>query len=225
MLETIRTAAKSLVLEALSVVKAPLGKSRFRRAVESSGPVRVNIGAGLHPAEGWLNTDIHWRTRHYLDVLKPWPVPRDKVTHIYADNVIEHFTIPQVRQLLNCAHQALAPGGSIRLVTPDVEAIARAYLDNSDLAREHLERHKRHGYSIHHDVDLLRITFSESEHWRGFCFDAKSLGAELLAAGFVNLRQVQSGASKDPIFRGLESRTDPTDAATALVMEGDKANE
>jgi hypothetical protein len=107
----------------------------------------------------------------------------------------------------------------IRLATPDVERTARAYLDDPDLAARHLERHSRHGYDVHYPVDLLRVTFSESGHHVGFCYDFASLSAELSRAGFVDVRRQAPGESDDPLLKGLEARMDPTEAATSLIVE------
>ena len=219
MRDTIRAASKSLILETLSITKAPIGRRRFRAAVRSSQACRLNIGAGLKPVEGWINTDIHWRSRYYLDLLKPWPVPRDKVTHVYADNVIEHFTLAQGRVLLGHAFDALVAGGTIRLATPDVGRTARAYLDQPDVTSQVLDRHRRHGYDVHYPVDLLRTTFAENGHWMGYCHDEASLTTELARAGFESIQRVECGESADPVFRGLERRTEEADVVTQLVVE------
>ena len=222
MRDTIRTAGKSLILEALSVAKAPIGKRRFRVAVDNSNAIRLNIGAGLKPLDGWINTDIHWRSRYYLDLLKPWPVPRGKVTHIYADNVIEHFTLTQGRVLLGHAFDALASGGKLRLATPDVGRTARAYLDQPDLTDRVLERHRRHGYEVHYPVDLLRTTFAENGHWMGYCHDEASLTTELARAGYRSIQRVECGDSEDPVLRRLERRSEETDTATQLILEASR---
>ena len=45
----------------------------------------------------------------WLDLSKPWPVPPGSVSHIYADNVIEHFSLSMVRAVLKNAFDVLAP--------------------------------------------------------------------------------------------------------------------
>jgi predicted SAM-dependent methyltransferase len=169
-----------------------------------------------------LNTDIHWRSRLYLDLTKPWPVPKASVARVYADNVIEHFSLKEGRRVLKYAFDAMQPSGRIRLVTPDVGRTVQAYLNDPDLTARHLERHRRNGYDVAHPVDILRVTFSECGHHVGFCYDWEALSRELRDAGFVKLERFDPGKSNDPVLTDLEARMEPTEAATSLVIEASK---
>jgi predicted SAM-dependent methyltransferase len=216
-------AARSVVNDSLTAVRAPLLSRRFQRAVATMpSPVLVNVGAGNVRLEGWVNTDIAWWSQMYLDLTKPWPVPPGSVDRIYGDNVIEHFSLEVARDVLRHCHDALRPGGAIRLATPDVERTARAYLDDPRLTADHLDRHRRHGYNAEHPVDMLRVTFVYHGHHRGYCFDWAALSAELSSAGFVDIRRHDAGESDDPVFRALERRDEPTEAATELIVEARK---
>jgi predicted SAM-dependent methyltransferase len=220
----IRASVYAVAHEAMTAMRAPLLSRRFRRAVEAeSGLVKVNVGAGNVNLDGWINTDVMWRLPMYLDLTKPWPVPLRSVDRIYADNVIEHFPLPVGREVLRHCWNALSVGGGIRLATPDVERTARAYLENSQLTAAHLDRHRRHGFPAEHAVDLLRVTYAYHGHHLGYCFDWAALSAELAAAGFTDISRHEVGESDDPMFRGLETRHEPTEAATELIVEARKA--
>lgn len=223
MIQEIEVAVRAIVRDGLSALNRPVGEWRFRKAVKNArGPLLVSAGAGRRELEGWLNTDVSWRGSLYLDIAKPWPVPHVSVARIYADNVIEHFPLLVGRRILRYAFDALEAGGKIRLATPDVERTAQAYLHDPDLTARHLERHRRLGYDVHYPVDLLRVTFSESGHHVGFCYDWHALSRELQLAGFVDVRRYAAGESDDPFLRDLEARTEPTEAATSLIAEGRK---
>lgn len=187
-----------------------------------ANPLLVSIGAGQRTLEGWINTDAQWHSRYFLDLLKPWPVVPGSVARIYADNVIEHFTVPDARIVLKHAYDALQPGGRIRLTTPDVERTAMAYLHDAELAARHLDRHRRAGYEVYYPVDLLRITFAECGHHLGFCHDSYSLCSELERAGFRLCERCEVGCSPDTLLCGLEARGEPTEVATALIVEAVK---
>src|ERR1039457_3169728 len=220
----LRTAASTVVYETLAAVRAPLLSRRFQRAVASApGPVNVNIGAGKVRVPGWINTDVTWSSQVYLDATKPWPVPQGSIDRIYGDNVIEHFSLSMCRIVLRNCYHALPPGGGIRLATPDVERTARAYLEDPQLTADHLGRHRRHGYPAEHSVDMLRITYAFHGHHLGYCFDWEALSVELAVAGFADVRRYEAGESDDPAFRGLESRDEPTEVATELIVEARKA--
>lgn len=215
---------KSLVKSGLDIANRPRAVSRTRRALQGGPPYKVQVGSGPRRLPGWLNTDIGWRADLYLDATRSWPTPPGTVSHIYADNVIEHVRMKQARILLRHAHSALRPGGAIRLVTPDVGRMARAYLDDAELTRAHLERNRRVGHDVHHPIDLLRVTFHESGHTLGYLWDYESLAAELTAAGFVSVQRCELGESEDLDFRGLDSRgsTEPTDVLLTLAVEARK---
>ena len=216
-------AARAAVTDTLAALNRPLADWRFRKAVRAArGPLLVTAGAGNRTLPGWLNTDISWHAHFYLDLTRPWPVPAGAVSRIYADNVIEHFTVSTARLVLQYAFAALAPGGRIRLATPDVGQTVRAYLYDPELTARHLERHRRVGYEVHYPVDLLRVTFSECGHHLGFCYDLNALSSELQRAGFIDVERFLPGESNDPDLRNLEARMEPTEAATSLIVEAQR---
>jgi len=94
-------------------------------------PVLVNIGCGptWHPA--WTNLDIRPPNGQVQawDVSKGLPFGENKVDVCYASHVLEHLSRDQARALLQEIKRALRPRGIIRLAVPDLEAIAREYLN------------------------------------------------------------------------------------------------
>jgi predicted SAM-dependent methyltransferase len=216
-----RMDAKAIAGSALGTANRPLAARRLRRLVASQPPpYKLLLGSAAAVRPGWINTDIGWRTTLYLDATRPWPMPPGSVSHVYGDNVIEHFTLDAARVALRHARTALAPGGVVRLTTPDVEGTARLYLERSDLGRRHLDRHREHGYAVAYPVDLLRVTFATGGHHLGQMWDEESLSAELLAAGFDDVRRCEMNESDDPELRDLEHREDtPNVRATTLVLE------
>jgi predicted SAM-dependent methyltransferase len=215
--------ARLVVSDTLTALRAPMLSRRFQRAVaNSTGPVKVNVGAGTVVLPGWINTDVHWRSDMYLDLTRPWPVPPESIDRIYGDNVIEHFSLKTARDVFRHCYRALRPGGAVRFATPDLERTARAYLEDSALTSAHLERHRRNGYPAEHPADMLRVTYAYHGHHRGYIFDWDALSAELAAAGFSDVRRYDAGQSDDPEFKGLETRAEPTEAATELVVQARK---
>jgi predicted SAM-dependent methyltransferase len=219
----IKVCLQSIAHQTLTALRAPLLSRRFLRAVAAEPKlVKVNVGAGSVPLEGWINTDVGWRTSNYLDLTKPWPLSPGSVDRIYGDNVIEHFPLVVCRAVLSHCWDALSEGGALRLATPDIERTARAYLDDPQLTAAHLARHRRHGFPADHPVDMLRITYAYHGHHLGYCFDWAAISAELAAAGFVEICRYEAGHSDDPSFQGLEHRHEPTEAATELIVEARK---
>ena len=196
-------------------------QSDFAAAVQS-GVVKVNIGSGAKPLAGWVNCDVVWRSHGYMDATQPWPVASGSVNFIYADNVIEHITLDQGTEVFKHAYEALAPGGVFRLATPDVEAVARQYLENGELAQMGMARNREKGRDFRYPVQLIREVFVGAQHYLGFCYDLASISAEMEKAGFTVVRQ-RAGQSEHPELAGLEVRMHPAEEATQLVVEGRKA--
>ena len=212
---------KSPVKRVLGWFNRPIAKLRFRRAVARADKLRLHLGAATFRLPGWINTDAYWRASHYLDVTRPWPVAPESVSYVYADNVIEHLTLAEGRRMLMHAFRSLHDGGRIRLSTPDVERMARIYLDDPEAAGELLEWHQGSGRDAAHPVDLLRIYFTHWGHETGYLYDFASLAEELIRAGFGRVSRWSTGESADPVLRNLEARTD-AEASIQLVVEAER---
>ena len=196
------------------------GSIRLRRLLRATDPPhRVELGAGEVHREGWIQTDVWWRVRYHLDATRPWPFAPGSVSHVYADNVIEHVSLDGARALLRHAVKALQPGGRIRLVTPDVERCAEVYLERGELAEQQLDAHRGTGTRVEHLVDILRGVFIEYDHHRGYAYDFEALSAELASAGFTEIARCELEESADPALGGLESRVLPVDRVTMLAVE------
>lgn len=199
--------------------RARLFQDEFAGA-SRTGPVKITIGSGLKPVDGWINTDVVWRGGGYLDATRPWPIPAGSVDFIYADNVIEHLTLAQGRLAFKHAFEALKPGGVIRLATPDVGAVASQYLENGELAEEGMARNRELGHSdFYHSVQLLQQVFVGHKHYLGFCYDYESISSEMAKVGF-DVHRAASGQSDYPELKNLEARQHPAEQATCLIVEG-----
>jgi predicted SAM-dependent methyltransferase len=219
---SLKSTVAPAVRPVLATAARPLGRRRFVQAVAAAPkPLRIHIGSGSRRLPGWVNTDVTWRAEAFLDATRPWPVPPGSVSLVFADNMIEHVPLAAGREFFKHAYEALAPGGLLRVATPDVERVARQYLDNGDLARAGLERHRERGRDLTYPVELLFQVFTQHGHHKGFLYDLESLGGEMRAAGFEVSRR-EAGDSEDPDLRGLEARLHPTEVATTLIVEGRK---
>lgn len=221
---TLRSTIAPLANAVLDRAKQRSGNKRFieeSAKARRAGTLKVNIGSGGKPLSGWVNCDVVWRAGSYLDATVPWPTAAGSVDFIYADNVIEHITIENGRLVFQHAFAALAPGGVFRLATPDVESVARQYLENGPMAELGMERNREKGRDFRYPVQLLREVFVGARHYLGFCYDYASISAEMETAGFTVTR-VRAGQSEHPELTGLEVRMHPAEEATQLVVEGTK---
>jgi predicted SAM-dependent methyltransferase len=194
---------------------------RFASALRAAAPdARVAVGVGKRPIADWINTDVTRSVGIFLDITRPWPDPQHSASHIYMEHVIEHFTLNEGRLVFRSCLAGLAKGGRLRLVTPDLERAARAYLDRSEVGMEHLAYY-RPSRVAEHPTDLIRMLYSYDNHWMGYIYDFDSLRVELENAGFQQVRRMNPGESEDPVFRNLEARVDRSFFHMQLVVEAE----
>jgi len=85
-----------------------------------------------------INIDIHGagHSAYSWDLRRGLPFLNDTCDALYSSHVIEHFDRNGARNYLRECYRALKSGAILRLVTPDLEVIAREYLQYLDAARE-----------------------------------------------------------------------------------------
>jgi hypothetical protein len=196
----------------------PVATMRFRAAARRAPrPIALEVG-GLKRRAGWLMVNINAVTPYYMDGTKPWIFEDGALSHVYADNMIEHVPLAGGRVFFAEAHRCLRPGGIIRLVTPDVRTHVDLYLKGGDVVQSPLaDEYRRLGVVVEHPIDLLRTPIGEFGHHTGYVYDFETLDAELQRAGFRPAVRREMQESDDAMLRGLEER--PTHGSLQMVVE------
>lgn len=95
---------------------------------------RLNIGCGAVCHPDWINLDIQPSVsyvRHW-DATQGLPCGDGEVDVCYASHVVEHLHPADAEELLRQCHRVLKDRGIVRIVVPDLEAIAREYVSALD---------------------------------------------------------------------------------------------
>jgi predicted SAM-dependent methyltransferase len=112
---------------------------RLYPSASITGKKFYNIGAGGFRHPFWTNVDMS--NEHYdrlfeagrfdiaHDLLRrePIPVPENSAELIYTSHTIEHIDDISVKFLLSDCYRMLRPGGVLRIVSPDINLIYRAW--------------------------------------------------------------------------------------------------
>lgn len=101
----------------------------WQAALRRVTPRYVNVGAGDAQVAGALNVDV--RALPGIDVVadaRRLPFRDGSIDRLMAEDLIEHFPIAEVDDTLTEWLRVLRPGGRIRVQTPDLRALARAFL-------------------------------------------------------------------------------------------------
>ncbi len=196
---------------------------------ETCGKHYVQYGCGLCAPPNWVNFDVSPTLRlqrlpiigvafagcgtvrfpknsRYGDIVRGLPLPPGSCLAAYCSHTLEHLSLDDLRAALRNTLRLLAPGGTVRLVLPDLEGVARAYLDspaadaaNTFMAASYLGLKSRpRGLGA-----VVRALWGHSSHL--WMWDYKSLRAELESAGFVAIRRAHLGDNPDPHFRQVEN--------------------
>ncbi|MDT4938986.1 MAG: hypothetical protein QOG80_2657 [Pseudonocardiales bacterium] len=198
---------RAVARAAVRTVNTPVAKLRLSRSLRSAQrPIKLEIG-GLTPRDGWVITNVNAVTRNYLDATRRWPLEDGAVSHVYADNVIEHIPLAAARVMLAEAYRCLQPGGVIRLITPDIRTHVEMYLSGSAPLDSAAGRHYRDlGLVVEHPIDMIRIPIGSFGHHTGYVYDFDTLDEELKRAGFHSAVRCELGTSQHAAFADLDQR-------------------
>jgi predicted SAM-dependent methyltransferase len=90
----------------------------------------LNVGCGSHHHPAWTNLDVdsHSPEIQAHDVRHSLPFAADTFDAVYHSHVVEHLHPDEARRFMSECLRVLKPGARLRVVTPDLETIARVYL-------------------------------------------------------------------------------------------------
>ena len=201
--------------------------------MKTSTGYRVQYGCGSHAPSGWKNFDASPTLRferlpligrlytkneqrfpndvEYGDIVKGIPLPKESCEAIYASHVLEHLSLSEFRVALVNTYRLLTNGSLFRLVVPDLEILARRYLESDEpaAASSFMEAtslgvsERQRGLR-----GLATIWLGNSSHL--WMWDLKSIRQELSAVGFTDIRRCCLG--DEPVFEDVEQESRFVDA-------------
>jgi predicted SAM-dependent methyltransferase len=190
---------------------------------------KVQFGSGSEGCRGWLSFDASPTLRLQrlpllgalakrlvppvfdADVVygdgRHMPLETGSVELLYCSHVLEHLSLEDFRLTLRECRRVLKPGGVFRGVMPDMETWLAPYLNSTedDACEKLWTRSYMASLSRPHGLGArLRDMFGNSKHL--WLWDFKATRAELVAAGFVDVRRAQFNDSKYTDFKDIEVR-------------------
>lgn len=168
----------------------------LRRRTELS----VNVGCGVCGTPGWVNLDLmplKGLTLRY-DCRKSLPLAPRSARRIRCEHFFEHLDpVEDVPLFLAACRKALAPGGVLRIVVPDVEKFAGAYISRSREIWHEL------GWDLDNlpagvftAMDVLNHVFRQGTDHQ-YAYDFETLAHRLTAAGFSRVQRMAFRDSLD----------------------------
>jgi predicted SAM-dependent methyltransferase len=206
--------------------------------------LHLGCGPGPQPA-GWIHVDGSWNARfakvprlrelaNRLGILpeKPaqqiWqrdivvanlrrrlPFSTDSFDAVYSSHVLEHLYEPEAYGLLSECVRILKPGGVLRIVVPDLQAMVRLYQESKGVppsASEHLPadclneslllrtRELPKGFLLHR----IYMAFTDF-HTHKWMYDAQSLTYRMIKVGLSDVEERPVWISRIPKIKEIET--------------------
>lgn len=190
-----------------STVRAMTGRneSLVRAYLKGASSPRLHIGAGDNHLAGWLNTELTPRgDQIFLDATKPFPFSDASFDLIYTEHMIEHIPHESGQRMVRECFRVLRPGGTIRVVTPDM-AFLRSLLDGADNPRRaaYFEFYKKHN-RLDEPFTATHLVNHFVRAWgHQFIYDRDSLTELLRNAGFGSVHVATFNRSAVPALDGI----------------------
>jgi SAM-dependent methyltransferase len=206
---------------------------------DSVKKLQLGCGPGLLP-EDWVNLDGSWNAflgKHPVlriciqklqlfpsslldvpwsddvvvhDLRRPLPFPDQTFTAIYGSHILEHLYLEQARALLAECLRVLRPGGFLRMVVPDLQAMVEKYIEGgaaekgepmrADILNSQLGF--RNAAPPSGNVAFRIYSAVNDFHSHKWMYDSQSLIFYFESAGFVHVKSMKF----------LESRIDGIEA-------------
>lgn len=174
---------------------------------------KVHVGCGPHALlEGWCNTDVRAfkGVDHVMDATEPWPW--DGLTHVFGEHFIEHLEIDKAIDFLVHAGASLAPGGRIRLSTPNLAWVMHTHFTSG--ATVDAERRL---------ADTIKLNRGFYGWGHRFLWTEEMLTGVMASVGYDDVEMHTYGHSDDPELHALERHGNYSVAdglPSVIIVEG-----
>jgi len=171
---------------------------------------KLQIGAGSNNPAGWLNTDIEPTAQQaYVDASQHLPFADGSFYYVFGEHVIEHLTYDDGLAFFKEAHRILAPGGKIRMVTPNLMQYISLFNEpdpEHSPRTSHFVARKLEAQDWTKTVDPAGMILNNQMRWFGhqFLYSPRMLRASMEQAGFTNIREYVAGESEDPVLKAAD---------------------
>ncbi len=170
----------------------------------------INLGSGSKRFEGFINVDFFTSKRNGVDygadLRYPLLIDEAVVDGIFCEHTMEHLTYSMVDQLMSECYRILKPGGTLRIIVPDVSKFVENYAQKNQVwfdQWEHLmfitssdgERSKRKLVS-----KMSAISFVTQEYLHVACWDYETMLYYLLKNRYTSITKSEYRGSSDRVL-------------------------
>ena len=93
----------------------------MNQTIVSKGGIKLEIGCGKKPREGYLTCDIRdLPIVDYVCSADDLPFENNSVEEVYSRHVVEHFSLKEFLKVLQEWNRVLRPGGKVYIICPNL---------------------------------------------------------------------------------------------------------
>ncbi len=166
------------------------------RRLQKAEDLRVQIGSGTHRVHGWINIDCTMGADLRIDIRARWPLRSGSVRYIFSEHFLDHLEYPDgIGGVLGECFRVLKPGGVVRVVVHDAEALLRAYLGKDRVFFEDMGVKVGPG----EEMPTLNAYCNHIFRFNGlhqFIYDFETLEQQFVRAGFSKVRRTHHRGSE-----------------------------
>jgi SAM-dependent methyltransferase len=199
-----------------------------RMKVDPNATNYLNLGCGQIIQKGMINLDFFFNPNldYAADLRFPLKIESDSMDGIICEHTMEHLTYEQDDRLLAECYRIMKPGGTMRIILPDVSLFVKNYAEGNQAWFDKWEqimfkeskdpvRSKRRLAT-----PLSALSFVTQEYGHISAWDVPTLKFYMEKAGFKDVQQVAFKQGRD---ENLLIDTDvPGRLYVSLYVEGIK---
>lgn len=158
--------------------------------------MKLNLGSGISPREGFVNIDFKECKGVDLiyDLNEPLPYNEGDIEHIFASHIIEHFWWDKVYGRIQDWYRVLKNGGTCDIWTVDFDILIYHYIHSND--DNFLETMKAINWRIFSDA--------RKGYAHHALFNERLLKYFMLKAGFKTVERLhESTYPFNPMHKGI----------------------
>jgi predicted SAM-dependent methyltransferase len=168
--------------------------------------VKINLGSGHWKLQDWVNVDIDLASQPDVcaDLAGGLPFASGVASLMHTEDFIDQLTLEKAAAFLRECHRILAPGGVLRVLTPDMRKLARLYLDDPEQLKTLWKRFVGVPLLLDSAGEVFNLGMRFAGHT--FLYDEETFRALAARCGF-DARRVEYRQSEVPELRGLDLRS------------------
>ena len=180
------------------------------------GKVKINLGSGHYKLDGWVNVDIDLDSNPDVgaNLSGGLPFKEGVASLMHTEDFIDQLALENAAGFLKECHRILAPGGVLRVLTPDMQQLAHLYLNEP----EKLKTMWNTFVGVPSRLGTAGEIFNKGMRFAGhtFLYDEETFKALAADCGF-DAQKVAYQQSEIAELRGLDLRS--PDNAISLYFD------